>query len=66
MRKARRAGTYMLERTSVARLAPVDSEANPRHSDDSGAGPLLPSGSRAVLCTLSGSGIVLPTYVASK
>jgi hypothetical protein len=48
------------------RLAPADSEANPRSSADSGAGPLLPSSSRAALRSLGSSRTVLLTSVVSE
>jgi hypothetical protein len=44
-------------------LAPADSEANSRCSASTGAGPPLPTISRAVLRSLDGSGVVLPTSV---
>jgi hypothetical protein len=47
-------------------LASADSEANPWRSGDSGAGPLLAFGSRVALCSLGGSGTVLPTSTASE
>jgi hypothetical protein len=47
-------------------LASADSEANPRCFADSGAGPLLPSGSRAVLRSLGGSRMVRPTSTVSE
>lgn len=43
------------------RLAPKDSEANPRCSADSLTGPFLPDGSRAPLPSHGSSGTVLPT-----
>jgi hypothetical protein len=45
-------------------LAPVDSEANSRHPVGTGAGSPLPTGSRAALRSLEGSGAVLPTSAA--
>jgi hypothetical protein len=49
----------------VDRLAPTNSEADPRRFADSGADPLLPAGSGAVLCFLGDSGTVLPVVWTS-
>jgi hypothetical protein len=50
----------------VDRLAPTNSEADPQRFADSGADPLLPAGSGAVLRFLGDSGTVLPTSTASE
>jgi hypothetical protein len=47
-------------------LAPTDSEADPWCSVDSRAGPPLHANSRVALRSLGGSGIVLPTSIASE
>jgi hypothetical protein len=48
------------------RLAPANSEADPRHSADSGASPLVPAESRATLRSLGDSGTVRPTSTTSE
>jgi hypothetical protein len=47
-------------------LAPADTEADSWRSAGTGAGPLLPAGSRAALRFLDGSGAVLPTSASSE